>query len=391
MEQGKKITEKEKTMSVASVIKYEGPHDVLVWKHPVEDFNTASQLIVHESQEAIFFKNGQALDLFPAGRYALESANLPVLGRIINRLTGGESPFHCEVYFINKAVSLDVKWGTSSPIPVMDPQFNIIVPVRANGRFGIRIDDSRKLLVKLLGTIEQFDYQAVQEFFRGGLMTRIKDFLAGKMVREKISFLEITTRLNEISASIQEQLSEAFEEYGIKLVNFFVNTISVPDDDEGVLQVKSALAKRAEMGIIGYDYRQERSFDVLQEAAGNTGTAGGLIGAGLGLGMGVNVGNTVGSAMMEQMVDTGKNGAEVQCRKCGNRMSPDAVFCPKCGEKKAVALLCIHCSAELTEGAVFCSKCGKRQSMSCPSCHAELPPDALFCPKCGHKQQEVVR
>lgn len=378
-------------MSVASVIKYEGPHDVLVWKHPVEDFNTASQLIVHESQEAIFFKNGQALDLFPAGRYALESANLPVLGRIINRLTGGESPFHCEVYFINKAVSLDVKWGTSSPIPVMDPQFNIIVPVRANGRFGIRIDDSRKLLIKLLGTIEQFDHQAVQEFFRGILMTRIKDFLAGKMVREKISFLEITTRLNEISASIQEQLSEAFEEYGIKLVNFFVNTISVPDDDEGVLQVKSALAKRAEMGIIGYDYRQERSFDVLQEAAGNTGTAGGLIGAGLGLGMGVNVGNTVGSAMMEQMVDTGKNGAEVQCRKCGNRMSPDAVFCPKCGEKKAVALLCIHCSAELTEGAVFCSKCGKRQSMSCPSCHAELPPDALFCPRCGHKQQEVVR
>ena len=378
-------------MSVASVIKYEGPHDVLVWKHPVEDFNTASQLIVHESQEAIFFKNGQALDLFPAGRYALESANLPVLGRILNRLTGGESPFHCEVYFINKAVSLDVKWGTSSPIPVMDPQFNIIVPVRANGRFGIRIDDSRKLLVKLLGTIEQFDHQAVQEFFRGILMTRIKDFLAGKMVREKISFLEITTRLNEISASIQEQLSEAFEEYGIKLVNFFVNTISVPDDDEGVLQVKSALAKRAEMGIIGYDYRPERSYDVLQEAAGNTGTAGGLIGAGLGLGMGVNVGNTVGSAMMEQMVDTGKNGAEVQCRKCGNRMSPDAVFCPKCGEKKAVALLCIHCSAELTEGAVFCSKCGKRQSMSCPSCHAELPPDALFCPKCGHKQQEVVR
>ena len=373
-------------MNAASVIKYEGPHNVLVWRHPDEDFNAASQLIVHESQEAIFFKNGQALDLFPAGRYALETANLPVLGKIINRLTGGESPFHCEVYFINKAVSLDVKWGTSSPIPVMDPQFNIIIPVRANGRFGIKIDDSRKLLIKLLGTVEQFDHQALQEFFRGVLMTRIKDFLAGKMVREKISFLEITTRLNEISSSIQEQLSDAFDEYGIKLVNFFVNTISVPDDDEGVLQVKSALAKRAEMGIIGYDYRQERSFDVLQDAAGNTGTAGGMIGAGLGLGMGVNVGNTVGNAMMGQMVNTDSPRMERQCRKCGSGMPPDSIFCPKCGEKNSTALSCIHCAAELAEGAVFCSKCGKRQATTCPSCNAELPSNALFCPKCGHKQ-----
>lgn len=373
-------------MSIASVIKYEGSHDILVWKHPDEDFNAASQLIVHESQEAIFFKNGQALDLFPPGRYALETANLPILGKIINRLTGGESPFHCEVYFINKAVSLDVKWGTSSPIPVMDPQFNIIVPVRANGRFGIKIDDSRKLLIKLLGTVEQFDHQTLQEFFRGVLMTRIKDFLAGKMVREKISFLEITTRLNEISSSIQEQLSDAFDEYGIKLVNFFVNTISVPDDDEGVLQVKSALAKHAEMGIIGYDYRQERSFDVLQDAAGNTGTAGGMIGAGLGLGMGVNVGNTVGNAMMGQMVNTDSPRMERQCRKCGANMLPDSIFCSKCGEKNSMALSCLHCSAELVEGAVFCSKCGKRQTTTCPSCNAELPSNALFCPKCGHKQ-----
>ena len=181
---------------IASVIKFEGPHDVLVWKHPDEDFNAATQLIVHESQEAIFFKNGQALDLFPPGRYALETANLPLLGRMIDHLTGGESPFHCEVYFINKAVSLDVKWGTAAPIPVMDPQFNIIVPVRANGRFGVRVEDSRKLLIKLLGTMAQFDHQMLQEFFRGVLMTRIKDFLAGKMVREKISFLEISTRLN---------------------------------------------------------------------------------------------------------------------------------------------------------------------------------------------------
>lgn len=378
-------------MSIASVIKYEGPHDVLVWKHPAEDFNTATQLIVHESQEAIFFKNGQALDLFPAGRYGLETANLPILGGIIKRLTSGESPFHCEVYFINKAISLDVKWGTSAPIPLMDPQFNIIVPVRANGRFGVQVNDSRKLLVKLLGTVRQFDHQNLQEFFRGVLMTRIKDFLAGKMIREKISFLEITTRLNEISDAIHQQLAETFDEYGITLMNFFVNTISVPDDDEGVLQIKSALAKRAEMGILGYDYRTERSFDVLQGAAENPGTAGGMIGAGIGLGMGVNVGNTIGTSMMSRMVDPVQSGiadTSRHCRKCGSGLSDDAAFCPKCGEKQNTAAGCVYCGAELAEGAVFCSRCGKRQVMNCPACNASLPPGARFCPKCGHKQQD---
>ena len=100
-------------LDIAKIIKYEGPNNVLVWKHPAEDFNTSSQLIVHESQEAILFKDGQALDLFKAGRHTLTTENIPLLRRIISIPTGGETPFHCEVYFINKTDILDVLWGTS--------------------------------------------------------------------------------------------------------------------------------------------------------------------------------------------------------------------------------------------------------------------------------------
>ena len=135
-------------MAILSVIQYEGPNDVLVWKAPQEDFNTKSQLIVHESQEAIFFKDGQALDLFGAGRHTLNTQNIPLLGKLINLPFGGESPFHCEVFFINKAHSMDVRWGTGNRIPIQDPVYGVILPIGANGQFAVQVEDSRKLLVK---------------------------------------------------------------------------------------------------------------------------------------------------------------------------------------------------------------------------------------------------
>lgn len=96
---------------IAEIIKYEGDNSTFIWKHPSEDFNSMTQLIVHESQEAIFFLNGQALDLFGPGRYTLETQNIPKIGKFLNRATGGETPFHCEVYFINKTVQMALQMG----------------------------------------------------------------------------------------------------------------------------------------------------------------------------------------------------------------------------------------------------------------------------------------
>ena len=107
------------SLKFLDVINYEGGNDVLVWKHPCEDFNTASQLIVHESQEAIFFMNGQALDLFGPGRYTLETQNIPLISKALNRVTGDKSPFHCEVYFINKTEKMSMKWGSDICVRVL--------------------------------------------------------------------------------------------------------------------------------------------------------------------------------------------------------------------------------------------------------------------------------
>ena len=136
-------------MEITSVIKYEGDNSTFIWKHPKEDFCTTSQLIVHESQEAIFFLNGQALDLFGPGRYTLETANIPILHKLKNLPTDGVSPFHCEVYFINKVEQMAIRWGTDSKIQYIEPTYNFPLSIGANGEMSLRIQDSKKLLINL--------------------------------------------------------------------------------------------------------------------------------------------------------------------------------------------------------------------------------------------------
>ena len=135
---------------IAEIIKYEGDNSTFIWKHPMEDFNSLTQLIVHESQEAIFFMNGEALDLFGPGRHTLETQNIPKLGKCLNRTTGGETPFHCEVYFINKTVQMAVKWGTDSKVRFLEPTYGVPLEIGASGEMNLAVSDSRKLLIKLV-------------------------------------------------------------------------------------------------------------------------------------------------------------------------------------------------------------------------------------------------
>jgi membrane protease subunit (stomatin/prohibitin family) len=145
-------TEEIKKDGLASIIKYEGDNETLVWKHPIEDFNLGSQLIVHESQEAIFFRDGQALDLFGAGRYTLETQQLPILEKLYKLPTDTEGTFHSEVYYINMATQMGIKWGTDSKVRLFDPMTGMHIELGASGEFSIRVTNSRKLLLKLVGT-----------------------------------------------------------------------------------------------------------------------------------------------------------------------------------------------------------------------------------------------
>lgn len=174
---------------IAEVIKYEGDNSTFIWKHLSEDFNSLTQLIVHESQEAIFFMNGQALDLFGPGRYTLETQNIPKIGKVLNRATGDKSPFHCEVYFINKTEQMSIKWGTDSKVQYVEPIYGFPISIGASGEMSLSVGDSRKVLIKLVGTEKYLGQQKLVSFFRAFLMTRVKTYIAQVIKANAINIL----------------------------------------------------------------------------------------------------------------------------------------------------------------------------------------------------------
>lgn len=314
---------------IADVIKYEGDNSTFVWKHPLEDFNSLTQLIVHESQEAVFFMNGQALDLFGPGRYTLETQNIPKIGKALNRATGDQTPFHCEVYFINKTEQMSLKWGTDSKVQYIEPTYGFPISIGASGEMSLKVDDSRKLLVKIVGTENSLGQQKLISLFRAFLMTRVKTYIAQIIKEKKINIFEIDEKLTEFSQDIHELLIPDFIDYGLILERFFVTNIVKPDGDRQyekfkelhfrqyadiaeaklrqqtdliyaqteaqkvVIDSQAQATKRAQEG---YTYQQERGFDVAQTAAANE-AVGQFTNMGVGLGTMAGVGGAVGGAV----------------------------------------------------------------------------------------------
>lgn len=374
-------------MAVVDVLKFNSDASIFAWKYPSSELATWSQLIVNESQEAVFVKNGQIMDVFGPGRYTLSTDNIPILQKVINLPFGKKSPFSAEVWFINRAFALDIKWGTTTPIQVQDPKYGVFVPMRAFGQFGIQIEDSRRFLTKLVGTMQFFNSNTLTDYFRGLYVTRVKDRLSTCLVKSKISILEINSHLDEISSELEEQLRGEFAEYGIHIASFYVNDISVPENDPAVKQLKTALAKRAEMDILGYSYQQERTFDTLNTAAGNTGSAGAVMGAGMGMGMGFGMGGVMGNAMgnMDSVMSTKEEKKE--CPSCHASIGASVKFCPQCGadttkKESAPVCKCSACGATLTTGAKFCLECGRKIN-ACANCGCDIPDGETSCPGCG--------
>lgn len=412
-------------MATLDIIKYEGDNSTFIWKHDREDFNTMSQLIVHESQEAIFFMNGQALDLFGPGRHTLETQNIPLLGKIISIPTGGVTPFHCEVYFINKTEQMNIKWGTDSKVQYIEPTYGFPISIGVSGEMSLRADDSRKLLLKLVGTESYLSQQKLVAFFRAFLMTKVKTYIAQTMKHNAINIFEIDENLLTFSESLHKQLIPDFAEYGVSLERFFVTNVLKPDGDKQYEQFKNlhfrqyaevAEAKlRQQTSIIdaqteaqkviidsqaqatkraqeGYTYQQERGFDVATEVARNE-AVGQFTNLGVGLGTMAGVGGavagTVSGAMNDAMNQTNSAGLETKCVKCGAALPADAKFCLECGEKVTPAnsdntVVCPECGKTVVKGK-FCLECGHKFVMSCPKCGKDIATGAKFCFECGEK------
>lgn len=375
-------------MAIVEVVKYNGGPDFFAWKYPNEELGTWTQLIVNESQEAILFKSGKALDVFGSGRHVLDTANIPILKNLVNLPFGGRSPFTAEVWYVNKVFALDIKWGTASPIQLQDPKYNLFIPVRAFGQFGIQIEDSKRFIVKLVGTMPVFDKKSMINYFRGLYLTKVKDLISTYLVKHKISILEINAYLEEISEELQGNMVEVLKDYGIKLVSFYVNDISVPEDDSAVIRLKNALSKKAEMDIIGYNYQQERSFDTLEGAATNPNSMqGNLMGAGMGLGIGVGLGGTVGSQFGGIASNISTQVETKKCPKCNSEINKNIRFCGECGcdtsmkQGKRPEIKCADCGARLTENTKFCPECGKKYN-PCSNCMGDMPEGATVCPVC---------
>jgi len=322
---------------IVQVVAYEGDNTTFVWKSPVEDFYTGTQLIVHESQEAVFFMNGQALDLFGPGRHTLESQNIPLLSKLLNIPTKNKTPFHCEVYFINKTEQMAIKWGTDSQVQYMEPTYNFPLKIGASGEMTLRVADSRKLLIKVVGTEHTLGQAKLTEKFRAFLMVKVKPYLSQTMRSGSVSIFDIDSQIGVLSDELHQLLSPDFLEYGLALEKFFVTTIARPEGDPAYMRFSElamrqyadiadakirqqvdlidqntevqkmimeaqGLAKKRETE--GYTYQQEQGFEVSKLAAQNEG-AGNFSSAGIGLGMmsgiaggmGATIANVTNNAM----------------------------------------------------------------------------------------------
>lgn len=400
---------------VVDIIKYEGSNDTFVWRSECEDFNTFTQLIVNESQEAVFYANGMALDLFGPGRHTLKTQNIPMLRSMLRLVTDGETPFHCQVYYINKTEHMAVKWGTDNKVEYMDPIYNFPLSLGASGDMSICVEDSRKLLIKLVGTEPELNRDKLVYLMRGILLVKFKSVFTREIKKRKLNVFDIDEYLDELSAVIHEQLTEAFRDYGLSLERFMIVNVKKPDGERGyekfkelhyraytdvqeakihqqvsiinestkaqrlVMESQAFAAKRKQEG---YTYQEERSFDV-SEAMANNESIGEYTNMGIGLGVMTDFGASVAGKVTSFVNTTDKTGT---CSHCNAQLPENVKFCPECGSEVLAPgyTTCPQCKKTVVKSR-FCSECGAALSVSCPGCGKIVEGNMKFCPDCGQK------
>lgn len=399
------------------VIKNSGSGELLIWRQPEEDFNTNSTLIVMPGEEAIFIKGGTVEQVFENGTYKLSTENYPFISRLRNAFSGGVSTFNCVVYFVRKADSEEILWGTQSPIQVRDKVWGIRTDARVRGAYKVRIENPAKFLEKLVGNNVPYKFQEDLNLyfgneFQGKIKTAVSKFL-NSLEQELIG---LDAYLDELSEQILPYIDEVLEDYGLKCVSFSLAGLDIDATKYDVLdeaqiemthKIRGAQGDKAVMGILGDDWARQQSANILGDLANNPG-AGGVAAAGAGVGMGMAAGGVFGS-MAQQMfapmhhqetqqpVQQGPSGRFTQ-RNAGGPGAPGTAGPGTPGMNQAGApgqalqtgagVKCPNCGADCAPEAKFCSNCGTQlnQKAFCANCGAELAPGAMFCSNCGTKR-----
>lgn len=361
----------------------------LLYRFPVyqQEIKNGAQLIVRESQAAVFVFEGQVADVFTPGRYSIEGGNTPILSKLGAWKYGFNSPIKAEVYFVNTKQFTDMKWGTSNPIMLRDADFGI-VRLRAFGAYSLRVADPAAFIKEVAGTNAHFQTEDIDGQLKRAIVSEFSDAI-GEM---KIPALDLAAQYKELGEAIRGTINQDFSGYGLEVTKFYVENISLPPE------VEAAMDKRASMGALGdaQKYMQFQAADALRDAAQNEGGGAGL-GAGLGAGFAVGgqMANAFGAGQPgAQQAGGGSAAATVACPACGKQNNPSAKFCADCGGKMEVAQVpCVKCGAKLREGAKFCSECGssqEKQKCSNAECGADLAAGAKFCAECGTKVPDAA-
>lgn len=416
----------------------EGNSTIYAWRFPHTNLSTMTQLIVQESQEAILFSKGQIAGKFGPGKHTLSTENLPIIRSLYGLPFGGKNPFTAEVWFVNKVQVYNIDWITDR-MTIHDAGYNTMLPLFAYGKYGLKIVDAERFLVKVVGTRSSFSEHDLTEQFTGEFNTKVKSTIMQYMLNGNLGYKQISAHLETMSGYLRDNMAAFWSELGIELTKFYVNTIEIDASTDDGRRIKEAIAKQSEMSITGHTWQQEQMFGTANNAIDgmNSSSTGGLLGGLMAINMmgGMNGGGNMqgmmqpqynqptfggnqqqmGGQMGGQMGDMGQPQQQVRmvhCSNCSNKFPSSMRFCPKCGDpynpcpkcgtdndpssRRCISCgtplvnemtLCPNCNNPLAPGSSFCGACGTRvmQSNACSRCNTPTTPGLKFCPVCGNK------
>lgn len=375
-------------MNLMDLIEYHDPTgEEMVRRIPEEgsgETKLGSRLIVREDQQAVFFRDGQALDVFGPGKHVLTTANLPFLNRLIGAAFDGKTPFRTEVVFVNTKTFPNAKWGTPEPIPFRDKDLKL-VRIRAFGSYSLRIKESQLFVNKIVGSQGKFTRDEIEDFLRGIIVARFTDFL-GEVASKGLSIFDFASNYDEVGIGAKARIQLDFEKYGLEIPDFLIQAISLPEKVQEMIDERGAVEAMGGMGT----YAQFQAAKAMREAANNEGGGAGMgMGMGAGMGMGMMMPGMINQAFQQSQQDqTAAGGATqmISCPTCQAQIPVNSKFCPTCGKPVILGVPCAKCGNIIPPNSKFCPECGNtvvQSSSYCSNCKKEIPGNPKFCPECG--------